>query len=41
MGAETIPLIKADIERNLSDFEAWKEEINQCSPQGGSKLDQF
>lgn len=39
MGAETIPLIKADIEQTLREIGAWSEETARCSPKGGAHLD--
>ncbi|PGH13016.1 hypothetical protein AJ80_06500 [Polytolypa hystricis UAMH7299] len=38
MGADTISVIKDDIERNLKDMDEWKEETLRCSPQGGSQV---
>ncbi|PLB50214.1 NAD(P)-binding protein [Aspergillus steynii IBT 23096] len=39
MGAETIPLIKADIQQTLREIDAWSEEAVRCSPKGGAHLD--
>lgn len=38
MGAETIPLIKDDIQRTLKDIDSWEKETVQCSPNGGAVL---
>lgn len=38
MGAETIPLMQADIERTLKEIDEWKEETLKCSPKGGADL---
>jgi hypothetical protein len=39
LGAESIPLIKDDIERTLRDIDAWEKETVRCSPNGGAVLD--
>ncbi|KAJ5820037.1 NAD(P)-binding protein [Penicillium riverlandense] len=41
MGAETIPLIRADIEKTLKEMDAWKEESMRCSPAGGARFMSF
>ncbi|OOQ81813.1 retinol dehydrogenase 8 [Penicillium brasilianum] len=38
MGAESIPLIKDDIQRTLKDIDTWQEETVRCSPGGGAVL---
>ncbi|GIJ90335.1 hypothetical protein Asppvi_009289 [Aspergillus pseudoviridinutans] len=38
MGAETIPLIRGDIERTLKEMDDWKAETESCSPKGGARL---
>jgi NAD(P)-dependent dehydrogenase (short-subunit alcohol dehydrogenase family) len=38
MGAETIPLIRGDIERTLKEIYEWKAETESCSPKGGARV---
>ncbi|RFU28509.1 hypothetical protein B7463_g7832, partial [Scytalidium lignicola] len=41
LGSESIPLIKADIQKTLDEMQAWKEDIIRCSPGGSSELASF
>jgi hypothetical protein len=38
LGAETIPLIKGDIQKTLAEIDAWIDETVKCSPGGGAVL---
>lgn len=40
LGAETIPLIKNDIQKTLVEIDSWAEETVKCSPGGGAILGQ-
>lgn len=38
LGAETIPLIKNDIQKTLTEIDLWADETRKCSPGGGAVL---
>ncbi|CAI7593554.1 unnamed protein product [Penicillium pancosmium] len=38
LGAETIPLIKGDIQKTLAEIDSWAHETVKCSPGGGAVL---